>query len=230
MRQNFRCFLISTLIILSSLTSCASLLQNSSTDSYPDVWWQPVPPDQLAGWEVPPNAANRAAGEVILSKRNELGQLSNFAAASFTLDGDNYASIEGLWQALKYPENADDERLKDSSIVWPFTRAQVMNMVAFDAKKAGEAASSNMKKLGIKWVTYKGQKIFYSGIDQDKHYDVMLRASRAKLENNPKIKSILMSTKTLKLLPDHKQPPDAPPAYHYYDIYMKLRAEFQTQE
>lgn len=220
-------FFISTAILFFSLTGCASLFQ-SSTDGYPDRWWQEVPKDQLAGWEISPHLANRAAGEVILSKRNELGLLSNFAAAPFILDGDRYASIEGLWQALKYPEGPNDERLKDPSLVWPFTRAQVMAMTDFEAKRAGEAASANMKKLGIKWVTYKGQKIYYTGADQDKHYDIMLRASRAKVEANSNVKEVLLATGTLKLLPDHKQQDNAPPAYHYYDIFMKIRSEYQA--
>lgn len=223
-------YFVSMAIVFTSITGCAALLQSATTvDGYPDLWWQAVPKDQtVPGWEITPDKANRAAGEVILSKRNELGLLSNFASAPFTLDGDNYASIEGLWQSLKYPENLNDERFKDPSVSWPFTRTEVMNMTAFDAKHAGEVGSANMKKLGIKWVTYKGEKIYYAGIDQDKHYQIMLRASRAKLENNPQIKNVLMSTKTLKLLPDHAQQPGAPPAYQYYDIYMKLRAEYQA--
>ncbi len=226
--MNISKFLVSISILFTSLVGCASMLQSASADAYPDVWWQPVPKGEVVpGWEITPDKANRAGGEVILSKRNELGLLSNFAAAPFTLDGDNYASIEGLWQALKFPEGLDDERFKDPSVAWPFTRSQVMNMTAFDAKHAGEVGSANMKKLGIKWVTYKGERIYYSGADKDKHYQIMLRASRAKLESNQHIKDVLLSTKTLKLLPDHVQQPDAPPAYHYYDIYMKLRAEYQ---
>lgn len=236
-------FLVSLAVLFTSLTGCASVLKNTSqqantdqsspatigADGFPDIWWAPVPQGEVVpGWEITPDKANRQAGEVILSKRNELGLLSNFAAAPFTLDGDNYASIEGLWQSLKYPEGPDDERSKDPSIVWPYTRAQVMAMTAFDAKHAGEVGSANMKKLGIKWVTYKGQKIFYSGVDKQAHYEIMLRASREKLASNPHIKDVLMSTKNLRLMPDHVQEPGLPPAYQYFDIYMKLRAEFQA--
>ena len=41
---------------------------------------------------------------MILSKRNELGILSNFAATPFTLYGKRYASVEGFWQMMLYPE------------------------------------------------------------------------------------------------------------------------------
>ncbi len=63
---------------------------------YPSHWWKPVSKEQAASWEVLPQEAR--PGEVILSKRNELGLLSNFAPTPFTLDGERYASLEGFWQ------------------------------------------------------------------------------------------------------------------------------------
>ena len=50
-------------------------------DGFPNIWWKEVPADQLPGWEIPPQAADRAKGEVVLSKRNELGQFSNLGPA-----------------------------------------------------------------------------------------------------------------------------------------------------
>ena len=49
---------------------------------YPAHWWTPVPAESAPAWEILPQAAKR--GQVILSKRNELGILSNFAATPFT--------------------------------------------------------------------------------------------------------------------------------------------------
>ena len=219
---------LSLSILLSLIFGCASAAKKVYNDGYPDVWWQEVPKKDLASWEIGPQEANREKGEVILSKRNELGQLSNFQAAEFTLDKVKYASVEGLWQSMKFPEGKRDARLKDKSLVWPFTRLQVTQMTSFDAKRAGDKAAENMKKLGIEWVTYKGKKIDYRGKDQDKFYDIIFRASRAKLENNPQIKALLLKTGNLKLLPDHTQKPTDPPSYRYFDIYMKLRSEYQT--
>ncbi|MGZ3691300.1 MAG: NADAR family protein [Pseudobdellovibrio sp.] len=216
---------IAVLIFISALTSCKSMQNKVGSDGYPDIWWKEVPKAQLAGWEISPSEADRSKHEVILSKRNELGQFSNFNYDPFELDGDQYASIEGLWQSMKFPEGPDDERLKDKSIVWPFTRAQVAQMSSFEAKHAGDIGGENMKKLGIKWITYKGQKLDYHGADQDKHYDIILRATKAKLAAHPEIKELLMKTKGLKFFPDHHQGPHDPPAYHYFDIYMKLRDE-----
>lgn len=195
-------------------------------ESYPNLWWQPVPESELASWEIGPQAADRNKNEVVLSKRNELGMLSNFYAASFEFKGRRYASVEGFWQAMKFPENEKpgqpDPRNK-SGITWPFTRAQVEQMTAFDAKKAGEIASQNMKKLGITWITFDGEKIDYKGKDQQRHYDLIVAATLAKIRQNPDVQTVLLKTCGLKLLPDHRQETDAPPAYRYFDIAMHIR-------
>jgi hypothetical protein len=57
---------------------------------YPQHWWTPVPEANKPDWEILPQAAKPS--EVILSKRNELGILSNFAPTPFTLYGKRYAS------------------------------------------------------------------------------------------------------------------------------------------
>src|SRR6266702_4460357 len=69
---------------------------------YPSHWWTPVSKEGAPSWEILPQEAG--PGEVILSKRNELGLLSNFAATPFTFHGRRYASLEGFWQMMKYPE------------------------------------------------------------------------------------------------------------------------------
>ncbi len=104
---------------------------------YPAHWWTPVVDAQKPDWEILPQTAN--PGEVILSKRNELGILSNFAATPFTLRGVRYASVEGFWQMMLYPENPTDPRAKAKSVTWLHTRAEVAQMTAFEAKAAGDA-------------------------------------------------------------------------------------------
>jgi hypothetical protein len=76
------------------------------SQDYPAHWWTPVPDASAPAWEILPQAAK--PGEVILSKRNELGILSNFAATPFTLRGKRYASLEGFWQMMLYPEGPGD--------------------------------------------------------------------------------------------------------------------------
>ena len=73
---------------------------------YPTHWWTPVPKEGAPAWEVLPQEAK--PGEVILSKRHELGLLSNFAPTPFTFRGKHYASLEGFWQMMLYPEGPKD--------------------------------------------------------------------------------------------------------------------------
>ena len=78
--------------------------------NYPAHWWAPVPQEGAPDWEILPQAAG--PGEVIVSKRHELGLLSNFAATPFTFRGRRYASLEGFWQMMLYPEGPDDPRAR----------------------------------------------------------------------------------------------------------------------
>src|SRR5438309_10656167 len=113
-----------------------------SASNYPAHWWTPAPRDGAPDWEILPQDAG--PGEVILSKRNELGLLSNFAATPFTFRGRRYASLEGFWQMMKYPEGNDDPRATAPGVVWQYTREQVGQMTGFEAKRAGTLADNNM--------------------------------------------------------------------------------------
>ncbi len=205
------------------IMGCASLGTMDSNLSYPADWWKPVPENEAASWEILPQAADPDHNEVILSKRTELGIFSNLSPAPFDLDGQHYASLEGLWQSLKYPENAEDPRNQNPEVHWEYTRQEVTQLTMFEAKKAGDKANENMRKLGIAWVTYQGQRFEPKASGAQTHYNLIYRASVAKVEQNPAIKALLIKTGNLKLLPDHKQDPHETPAYKYFDIYMKIR-------
>jgi predicted NAD-dependent protein-ADP-ribosyltransferase YbiA (DUF1768 family) len=195
------------------------------SEEYPDHWWQPVDPESAPEWEILPQAANREAGEVILSKRNELGILSNFAATPFVFKGMRYQSVEGFWQMMKYPEGTNDPRLADPNIVWPFTREQVSQMTGHEAKRAGDLASENMRKLNINWVTFKGKQLVYRTPERGEHYKLIVAAMKAKLKQNILVKEILLKTGDLKLLPDHRQGSNVSPAWEYFEIWMELRKQ-----
>ena len=190
---------------------------------YPTHWWTPVPEEQKPAWEVLPQAAK--PGEVILSKRNELGILSNFAATPFTLRGKRYASVEGFWQMMLYPEGPGDPRAKAPGITWPHSRQEVAQMTGFEAKDAGTLAEENMRKMGIDWVTFEGRRIEYRSKSKGDHYRLILEAMRAKLAQNPKVREILLSTGDLVLLPDHIQEADPPAEWLYFKIWMDLRRD-----
>lgn len=188
---------------------------------YPAHWWTPVPTQGKPDWEVLPQEAKPP--EVILSKRNELGLLSNFAPTPFVFHGKKYASLEGFWQTMFYPEGKNDPRARFPGLTWKYTRDQVSQMVAFEAKTAGDLGFENMKKMGIDWVTFEGKRMKYWTTEKGDHYKLIVLATREKVRQNANVRRVLMSTRGLKLRPDHHQPPDAPPSWHYYDILMQIR-------
>jgi hypothetical protein len=115
--------------------------------AYPDHWWAPVDTNGAPSWEIFPQEAR--PGEVILSKRNELGLLSNFAATPFAFHQKTYASLEGFWQMMKFPEGPEDPRNSFPGVHWPYTRDEVAKMTGFTAKRAGDIGSSNMVLMGL---------------------------------------------------------------------------------
>lgn len=197
-------------------------LSTAQTRSYPSEWWAPVVDENAPAWEILPQAAK--PGEVILSKRTELGILSNFAPTPFSYRGKKYASVEGFWQMMKYPENADDARAIFSLTN---TRSEVALMVAFDAKKAGDLASAEMKKHNIDWVTFEGKKFTYCSIIPGEHYQLIKDAMTEKVKQNPRVKEILLATGDLILKPDHAEGSCKAPEWRYYDMWMMIRSELQ---
>jgi predicted NAD-dependent protein-ADP-ribosyltransferase YbiA (DUF1768 family) len=193
--------------------------------NYPAHWWTPVPTNGAPAWEILPQAAG--PGEVILSKRNELGLLSNFAATPFTFRGKRYASLEGFWQMMKYPEDPNDPRAIFPGIQWPYTREQVAQLTSFEAKHAGDIGEKNMQTMGITWVTFEGKRMEYKPAVPGEHYRIIVEATREKVRQNPDVKKVLLATGDLILKPDHHQEPDAPAAWHYFEILTQIRAEYQ---
>lgn len=219
--------LVSCVVQTAGRAEQAGAYRSPHPAQYPAHWWAPVPEDQKAVWEILPQAAK--PGEVILSKRNELGILSNFAATPFTFRGKRYRSVEGFWQMMLYPEGSGDPRAKAPGIVWPHTREEVAQMTGFDAKDAGDAAEANMRKIGIDWVTFEGKRIEYRSKKKDGHYNLIVAAMRAKMDQNPKVREILLATGDLTLLPDHIQEAGAPPEWLYFRIWMEIRKQLQSK-
>jgi predicted NAD-dependent protein-ADP-ribosyltransferase YbiA (DUF1768 family) len=205
------------------LISCSSIAAHDTT-KYPAAWWEPFPKDQAASWEILPQDAKE--GEVILSKRTELGILSNFAATPIVINNKKYPSLEGYWQMMKYPDPAlkDDPRAK---LKWDLTRAQVSQLVAFEAKAAGDIGTKNMKALGIDWVSLDGQKMIYKSPKKSTHYKIILDAMWAKVNQNPEVKRILLATGDLKLRADHNPEANSPPEWLYNEVWMEIRSELQ---
>ena len=215
-------------VVAALLAGC----QAAPTDwrgGYPPQWWVAAPREGAPGWEILPQEAG--VGEVIVSKRGELGVLSNFAATPFSYHGKTYASVEGFWQAMKYPEatvdGVADPRADAPGARWENTRAAVEQMVGFDAKHAGSAADEVMKSLGITWVSFEGRKMEYRPAVAGEHYRLIVEAMRAKADQNAEVRRVLLATGNLVLRPDHKQEPGAGKAWDYCGIWMEIRAELR---
>ncbi len=198
----------------------------SSPEGYPAQWWQKYPAAEKPAWEILPDQAG--PNQVILSKRNALGLLSNFAPTPFELDGVRYGSVEGLWQSLLYPESADDPRAALGP--WPHTREEVMAMTGFVAKNAGSEAKKLLDAAEIHWVTYHGKRLDYHGADAAAHTALIIRAMECKLAQNRSVHDILLATGELELLPDHTQPKEKTAAYDYHLIWMDLRKKLRAAE
>lgn len=174
---------------------------------YPAHWWAAVSKEDAPSWEILPQEAG--PGEVILSKRHELGLLSNFAPAPFRFRGKTSASLEGFWQMMLYPEGPDDPRAKCPGIAWQHTRDEVAQMTAFIAKDAGTLAEANMAKKGIDWVTFEGTRMPYRSATPGDHFDLIVAATQEKVRQNPEVRRVLLSTGDLILKPDHHEEPNA---------------------
>lgn len=211
-------FLFLTLI---SNVACATMQVD-----YPTHWWERIPETQRQGsWEILPHEAKN--GELILSKRNELGVFSNLAYAPFKLDGIHYNSVEALWQMMKYPDFSDTNDVRmDFASEFPFTREQVYLLSGFESKRAGDAANVINKKYDLKSIISYQKKTFdYNdhAVGSEYHYQIMKRAILAKVMADKNMLRLLNQTKGLKLMPDHKQGANKPKSYFYHKILMDIR-------
>ena len=197
-----------------------------NASSYPAHWWAPIEDKNAPAWEILPQEG-KTGKTLILSKRNELGILSNFAATPITYQGKSYASLEGAWQSMKYPESAQDLRYGLDKL--PHKRGDVEKMTAHDAKRAGSFASKLMKKHGVNWVSFNGKKMTYRTKEKGEHYKLIKNLMKLKLEQNSLVRKVLLSTGSLSLLPDHHTRIDSPPAWKYNHIWMDFRESLTSQ-
>jgi len=224
---------LALLVVLSchpqlALSATPPAKPDTSRANFPSHWWAPVAREGAPEWEILPQEAG--PGEVILSKRHELGLLSNFAPTPFTFHGRRYASLEGFWQMMLYPENDQDPRATFPGLEWKYTRDQVAAMTSFEAKKAGELAEANMATMHIGWVSFEGRRFDYRSQKPGEHYRLIVAATHEKVKQNPEVRSVLLATGDLALKPDHHQEANAPPEWRYFEILTNIRAELRRQK
>ncbi len=97
--------------------------------------------------------------------------MSNLAAAAFVFDGRPYASIEGFWQGLKFPDAAD--------------RARVAALHGLAAKEAGDAAPPAADFV------YEGERI---AMGSPAHHRLMELACLAKFTQDAAACAALLAT------------------------------------
>ena len=197
----------------------------AARSQYPAHWWAPVPREGAPDWEILPQEAG--PGEVIVSKRHELGLLSNFAATPFDFQGRHYASVEGFWQMMLYPDGPDDPRAAFPGVEWAYPREQVAQMTAFEAKHAGELAEQNMARTGITWVSFGGERFEYRSARPGRHYALIVAAMREKVRRIRTSERRCSSTRDLVLRPDHHEEAGAVAAWRYCEILMRIRDEWR---
>jgi len=115
--------------------------------------------------------------------------ISNFAAAPFVLDGEEYASVEGFWQGLKFTDAAK--------------RREVAGLVGHAARLAGQEAEYGAT------VTYAGEEV---PVGAWQHWALMERACRAKFEQCHEAREALLSTGARPLM--HRMRRDSKSIYH----------------
>jgi hypothetical protein len=126
---------------------------------------------------------------------------------------------------MLYPEGPEDPRAALPGVMWAYTRAQVAQMVAFEAKRAGELAESQMARMGIAWVSFEGERFEYRPARPGRHFALIEAAMREKLAQNPEVRRVLLATGDLTLKPDHYEEPNAPAAWRYCEIWIRIREE-----
>lgn len=140
--------------------------------------------------------------------------LSNLAPTPFILNGKKYASVEGFWQGLKFP---DEEKRNEIAKLW-----------GVEAKKAGNKAEKSNE------FEYQGKK-FQAG--SEKHQDLIKQAIKAKLEQNSHVLDLLLATGNKKITHILINPqtgyvhPDSQtiPGKKFCQILMNLRKEYKLK-
>jgi predicted NAD-dependent protein-ADP-ribosyltransferase YbiA (DUF1768 family) len=132
--------------------------------------------------------------------------ISNFAHTPFDLDGEHYASVEGFWQGLKFPD--------------PATRREVAALHGQDARAAGFSAPDSEA------FDYRGRTVRVGTAD---HWDLMKAACQAKFEQDAAARAALVSTGSRPLTHRTRKDSRTIPGVVMSDIWMKIRARIGQQ-
>jgi predicted NAD-dependent protein-ADP-ribosyltransferase YbiA (DUF1768 family) len=130
-------------------------------------------------------------------------QLSNFAHTPFKLDGVEYASVEAFYASLKMPESH---------------RAAVRGLFGVEAKNAGRGYNATRSR-------YNGQEFELGG---EFHHELMKRAIRAKIEQNPALKEAFLATGNRPITHDTGAPERSSTRYPN-EVFARTLTEVRTE-
>jgi ribA/ribD-fused uncharacterized protein len=130
--------------------------------------------------------------------------ISNLAPTPFTMRGRSYASVEGFWQGLKFPDEA--------------TRARVAQLAGTDAVKAASRASAEGSFM------LDGQSYGFGGPG---HHALMTEACWAKFTQHDAAREALLATGTRPLTHRMRRDSVTIPGALMTDIWMRIRDQLR---
>jgi predicted NAD-dependent protein-ADP-ribosyltransferase YbiA (DUF1768 family) len=130
--------------------------------------------------------------------------IGNFAHTPFELHGQRYASVEGFWQGLKFPNEAD--------------RRRIAALHGGEAKRAGDAAAP----AGA--IVYRSATI---QVGRPAHWALMRQACLAKFTQHEEARQALLSTGSRPLVHRLRRDSATIPGVIMADIWMGIRARLQ---
>lgn len=128
--------------------------------------------------------------------------ISNFAHTPFILDGESYASIEGFWQGLKFPEEADRRRLA--------------------ALHGSKAKDDGFRAPAADVILYRDDVVRVGTWD---HWRLMERATLAKFTQVERAREALLSTGARPLTHQIGRDSRTIPGVIMADIWMRVRSQ-----
>jgi hypothetical protein len=136
--------------------------------------------------------------------------LSNFAETPFVLDGVRYASVEGFYQSLRITD--------------PVRRAQAAQLHGKEAKAAGRDFKN------VTHGEYRGEVFELGG---PRHHEIVKRALRAKLEQNPELARQFIETHPRPIIHNTGRPESKSTKYPgavFSQTLMELRQELVDKQ
>jgi predicted NAD-dependent protein-ADP-ribosyltransferase YbiA (DUF1768 family) len=151
-----------------------------------------------------PEATREPINVMSTSSDPSIRLISNFADTPFVLDHRVYASVEGFWQGLKFPDKAD--------------RARVARLTGGAARRAGEQAAN------AESFVYDGALIRTGCWD---HWALMRAACSAKFTQHQPAREALLKTGDRPLVHRVRRDSRTIPGVIMAEIWMDIRARLR---